>query len=286
MTLPTTIRYPLPEPGSWPEARAKWTPQPERAALLVHDLQHYFLESFEPGAAPVAPMLRNVRRLCALARSAGVPVLFSAQPGEQSLAERGLLWDLWGPGIARSPEKRSIVEGLRIEALDRLIEKRRYSAFYETELSAALEESGRHQLFITGIYAHIGCHATALDGFMRGIKPFVIADATADFSDRDHYNALRQVARTCGVVLTTDQLASALAVTIVKRQVDELLDAPPSELEPDADLGDYGLDSIRLMKLHERLLGSEHTLDFETLIEARSVERIARLVLENGAAVC
>jgi bifunctional isochorismate lyase / aryl carrier protein len=280
MTLPTTIQYPLPTPGSWPDGRANWAFEPRRSALLVHDMQYYFLESFETKAPPVVPMTQNIQRLCGLARRCDVPVVFSAQPGEQTFEERGLLWDLWGPGIVRSPEKRAIVDSLRLEPSDVLIEKRRYSAFHETRLASVLAEKGRDQLIITGIYAHIGCHATALDGFMRGIKPFVVADATGDFSERDHQNALRQVARTCGMVTTTNSVAAALAVEIVWRRVAQLLDLPLSELQLDAELGDYGVDSIRLMQLHEQLLGN-HSLNFETLIEARSIQRIAQLILET-----
>jgi bifunctional isochorismate lyase / aryl carrier protein len=279
MTIPKIAQYPLPSLGTWPAARAQWRLDAQRSALLVHDMQHYFLEAFEPGVSPVAPMTQNIQRLCALARRAGVPVLFSAQPGEQTQAERGLLWDVWGPGIVRSPEKRSILSGLRNEPADVLIEKRRYSAFYETELAAVLSAGSRDQLVITGIYAHIGCHATALDGFMRGVKPFVVADATADFSERDHHNALHQVARTCGVVTTTEEVATALALEIVRHHVDQVLDAPGNEVQPEDDLGDHGVDSIRLMQLHERLLGADRTLDFETLIEARSVRRLAQLLL-------
>ena len=91
-----------------------------------------------------------------------------------------------------------------------MIEKRRYSAFFDTPLQDMLTEQGRDQLIVTGIYGHIGCLTTAVDGFMRGVQPFVVADAIADFSRTDHETALRQVARTCGQVIGVEAVQAAL----------------------------------------------------------------------------
>jgi len=69
---------------------------------------------------------------------------------------------------------------------------------------------GRDQLLITGVYAHIGCTATAVEAFQRDIETFIAADAVADFSRADHDQALHWIARTCGVPMTTDQLLEAM----------------------------------------------------------------------------
>ena len=39
----------------------------------------------------------------------------------------------------------------------------RYSAFVDSELSGQLQRLGRDQLWICGVYAHIGCMVTAYD---------------------------------------------------------------------------------------------------------------------------
>ncbi len=210
MSLSAIAPYELPSLGSWPASRASWTLDSRRTALLVHDMQEYFLAPYDAEQPPLRAAVPNVLELSEACRCAGVPVFFSAQPAEQDRAERGLLWDLWGAGIAQRPELSGLGAGLQLRPQDTLLHKRRYSAFFGTKLASLLREQGRDQLIICGVYAHIGCLATALEAFMLGVQPFVVADATADFSFEDHSTALRQVARTCGVVATTQALLRAL----------------------------------------------------------------------------
>ncbi len=278
MAISRIESYDIPRAGSWPACRAPWTFAPTRAALLIHDLQEYFLRPFEPESSPMVPMLSHVRRLHRAFSLAKLPVVFSAQPGEQSRDERGLLWDLWGPGIIQSPHQQGIAPAVSPAPGDVMLHKRRYSAFHDTELLELLRQRGCDQLIICGVYAHIGCLATATDGFMRGVQPFVVADATADFSEQDHVVALRQVARTCGVVTTTNELLTPLHESIARAAVAEFLESPADAISADDDLGDHGLDSIRFMQLVERLLPPDHGYDFEQIVEARSLAGFVRLM--------
>ncbi|MEV4346681.1 isochorismatase family protein [Actinoplanes sp. NPDC049596] len=207
--LPRITPYPLPTGFSMAGARVGWRPDPSRAALLVHDMQNYFLAPF--GTADHALLARVVDNIAALRKHAhehGMPVVFSAQPGGQSLAERGLLQDFWGDGPPPSEHALAITDALTPGPGDQRITKRRYSAFAGTPLASLL--AGRDQLIVTGVYAHIGVLATALDAFMRDIQPFVVADAVADFSPAHHRDALRHVADRCGVVATASEIAAHL----------------------------------------------------------------------------
>lgn len=271
--------YEIPSKDSWPTPRASWQLDPARAALLVHDMQAYFLAPFERGRAPLEPLLDNVAALRKACAAAGMPVVFSAQPGEQTRDERGLLWDLWGPGIAARPELSALSDVCQPGRGDVTLPKRRYSAFHDTELFALLRARGRDQLVICGVYAHIGCLATAVDGFMLGVQPFVVADATADFSLEDHRVALRQVARTCGVVTTTREVRAHAHEQRLRSVLHELLGAAAWAIGADDDLGDHGLDSLRAMQLHERVLPRDHRHDFESLVAARSLRALTELLL-------
>jgi bifunctional isochorismate lyase / aryl carrier protein len=212
MSLPTIEPYALPGPAELPAGRVAWTPDPQRAALLVHDMQRYFLAPYR--GAPIPQVVAHVAALLRACRAAGVPVFYTAQPGRQDAADRGLLTEFWGAGIGAvidaDPRACDVVDELAPQPADAVLAKWRYSAFQRSPLADRLAGLGRDQLVVTGVYAHIGCQATAVEAFMRDVRPFLVADAVADFSRRHHDQACEYVAQRCGVVTTTAAVLDAL----------------------------------------------------------------------------
>lgn len=208
--LPSIATYDLPTEAELPPSRADWQLDPARAALLVHDMQAYFVDAFVPQSAPIAPATAAIAQLIAGARAAGVPVFYTAQNGDQDRRDRGLQADLWGPGMRHIAEHQPIIDPLRPESGDFVLTKHRYSAFLRSNLETLMRARGRDQLIICGVYAHIGCMLTAGEAFQRDIEPFFVADALADFSRAWHDAALVQVADCSGVVLSTRQTIAAL----------------------------------------------------------------------------
>jgi isochorismate hydrolase len=183
---------------------ASWVPAPDRSVLLVHDMQKFFLEPIPPH--PRTELVNNCVQLVQRARLAGVPIAYTAQPGSMSPEQRGLLRDIWGPGMDAGPDHRGIVDALLPRTGERVLTKWRYSAFFSTELGDILAEEGRDQLIICGVYAHVGILATALESYSRDVQTFIVRDAVADFSAADHEMALSYAATCCAVVLDTDQV--------------------------------------------------------------------------------
>ncbi len=198
-------------PRSRPANLAPWRPDPSRAAVLIHDMQRYFIDFLPPGQSPTTELTANIVAIRETARRAGVPVLYSAQPRPVSRAERGLLHDLWGPGMSGADAASGdILASLAPGADDQVVVKHRYSAFFRTDLSTRLAALGRDQLVVCGVFAHLGCLLTAADAFAYDVEPFLVADAMADFSLEDHLLALDYAARRCAVTLTTAELRSHL----------------------------------------------------------------------------
>ncbi|MFC9897546.1 isochorismatase family protein [Nocardia sp. NPDC127579] len=197
MSLPSIDDYHLSPP--FPANTAAWQLDPARAVLLVHDMQEYFLRAVPPRLrGQLIGQAAAVRDRCARAH---VPVAYTTQPGGMTTIQRGLLADFWGPGMRTVDADRRIVPELAPAEADWVITKWRYSAFHNTRLLARLRTAGRDQLLICGVYAHVGILATAIDAFSHDIQPFVVADATADFTADEHSAALLYIARRCGVVL-------------------------------------------------------------------------------------
>ncbi|NUP31213.1 MAG: isochorismatase family protein [Streptomycetaceae bacterium] len=198
--IPPISSYPLPAAGDLPGNVVKWTVDPGRAVLLVHDMQHYFLRAVPRPLR--SALVRNAAALRDRCAAAGMPVAYTAQPGGMSYEDRGLVTDFWGPGMRTDPADRAVVPELAPADGDWLLTKRRYSAFFRSDLLARMRAAGRDQLVVCGVYAHIGVQATAVDAF----RAFVVADAIADFCADDHRRALDYVARTCGMVVLGEEV--------------------------------------------------------------------------------
>jgi bifunctional isochorismate lyase/aryl carrier protein len=210
MSIPGNISYPMPSEDSLPESTAGWRLDPARAALLIHDMQRYFVDFYAPASSPVTELVTNSKALKSAADETGMPVFYTAQPGSMTREERGLLMDVWGPGMRAEGGHRQVIDALAPHERDTVLVKWRYSAFARTDLLDRLRSLGRDQLVICGIYAHIGCMMSAADAFTQDIQPFLAADALADFSAEYHRTALTWTAERCAVVRSTRRLVTEL----------------------------------------------------------------------------
>ncbi|WP_438030502.1 isochorismatase family protein [Sorangium sp. So ce233] len=292
MGIPRIQTYPMPRADEVPQSRVSWRPDPRRAVLLIHDMQQYFLGYYDTKASPVVELLSNTRLVRERCAASGIPVVYTQQPGEQTDAQRGLLLDLWGPGLTQQPDKQGIVSELSPRGGDTVLTKWRYSAFQRTELLDLMRRWGRDQLIVCGVYAHIGCLLTACEAFMNDIQPFFVTDATADFSRDQHEMAIAYVAQRCGVALPTSEVVAALALRDragipprdvaapprwaldrapgldrLRADVAEILEQPVSMISEHESFLDLGLDSIRIMSLVERWREAGIEVSFVELAE-------------------
>ena len=289
MTIPTLTPYNL--PSEWAVNKVQWPVDPARAVLLIHDMQDYFCDFWGEGSAFVVALVERLAAVRARCNALGIPVVYTAQPGQQADAERALLNDMWGPGITQYPARQGIVAGLTPAADDTVLVKWRYSAFQRSPLEHMLRELGRDQLIIGGIYGHIGCLMTACDAFMRDIQPFLLADGIADFTQADHQMALNYVATRCGRVIECREVlglghAAALRLTreALQARLLAMLDEIDEPFDPDENLLDYGLDSIQVMSLLSEWREQGLELSFTDLAKTPTLNGWWAQIQQHGGA--
>ena len=289
MGIPRIQGYPM--PVQMPADKTGWTLQASRAVLLVHDMQQYFVDFFDATQAPMPELIANIGRLIDACRAAGVPIVYTAQPGDQKPEDRALLSDFWGKGLADRPELVRILPSIAPQPQDTVMCKWRYSAFKRSSLEQWMAERGRDQLLICGVYAHIGCLMTAAEAFMLDIQAFLAGDALADFSRDEHEQALRYAAGRCARALTTEAALQALQPApkavldraTLRAEVAEQIDLAVDAFGDEDDLLLIGLDSVRMMALADRWRSLGAGIDFATLAAAPTLAAWATLLCGEPA---
>ena len=180
---------------------------PKTCALLVID------ELGDPTGGPLEgvllPAIKNTARLADAARAAGVPVVYTNETHIPGL-DREL--ELWGEhGIANTPEAQTSPL-LNQQKGDFTIEKRRYSAFFQTGLRLLLDELGAKTLICTGMDTNICVRHTVADAYFNNYDIVVAADATATFLVGNQEEGLEYM-KTCyaAAVVSTDEAISLIS---------------------------------------------------------------------------
>jgi len=177
------------------------------SALLVIDMQEFFLDPQSPtftcGGLAILPTVK--RMVCAF-RDAGRPVVYTRHVHRADGSDAGIMGWWWeGMCIEGSPE--SEVHGeLAPQEGDPVILKRRYSAFYNTDLETVLRGFKVEDLVVTGIMTNLCCETTARDAYMRDYRVFIPADATGSVCEEMHLASLLNLAFGFAYVTAADSI--------------------------------------------------------------------------------
>jgi ureidoacrylate peracid hydrolase len=197
--------------------------EPQKLALLIVDMQVFFVQPGENGSTTYAEQIvPNINRLAEAVRRTGGTVIWITSNFGDNIAED---WSVLMRHIYAPSRSQVVIENLqeggagfplwpdlKVEADDWHIEKDRFSAFIQgsSNLEDRLREAGLDTVAVTGTLTNVCCESTARDAMMLNFKPLMITDANAANNDADHNNSLAGLARVFVDLMSTDELIARL----------------------------------------------------------------------------
>ncbi|OIN94991.1 MAG: hypothetical protein AUJ21_04040 [Anaerolineae bacterium CG1_02_58_13] len=173
--------------------------RPERAALLVLDMQEYFLREGSHAFIPSAPaILPNLQRLISDFTAHNRPVIFTRHVNTD---EDARMMSRWWRDLIRADSPDSAISASLDISKGIVIQKAQYDAFYNTPLEETLRGRGVEQVIVTGVMTHLCCETTARSAFVRGFEVFFCADGTATYTKELHRSTLLNLSH--GVAIPT-----------------------------------------------------------------------------------
>ncbi len=186
--------------------RAKYKFLPSHSALLVIDMQEYFLnEESHAFIASSKAILPNIKLLLSTYRKHELPVFFTRHSLKED-EHPGIMEKWWGDVIKEESVLSEIVPSLSPSSSETVIRKTRYSAFQGTELENFLKQRSVKSLVITGVMTHLCCESTAREGFMKDYEVFFVVDGTATQNEELHLSSLRTLSHGFSIPITTEEL--------------------------------------------------------------------------------
>ncbi len=181
---------------------------PEASALLILDMQRFFLDEASHAHVPSAPaVVPNIARLAALFNDRGLAVISTRHVNSDDNANMMAVW--WRDVIRRENELSEIVADLALPYAE-VIEKPQYDAFYRTKLEDILKGRGISQVVVTGVMTHLCVETTARTAFVRGFEVIIPVDATAAYNEDFHLSTLTNLSHGFAVPVFMDDLIRSM----------------------------------------------------------------------------
>ena len=196
-----------------------------RSALVVVDMQNDFVREGAPLEVPDArKTIANIARLAERFRRIGAPVVYTRFLARQ---EDNLLW-LWSPqchaetrccwrgtrreytDADRALECTDVIEELRPQKDEPIIDKYGYGSFHHTNLDGLLRSLGVQSVVLTGTVTQICVEETGREAFHHGYRTTMVEDGVSSFAPDLQAATLKNFAMKFGWVSDTASILDAL----------------------------------------------------------------------------
>jgi nicotinamidase/pyrazinamidase len=158
------------------------------AIIVVDMLKDTFKEGSQlPITQEARQILLNLQRLLNESRKRGFPVLFAC---DSFLKEDFIFKGRMKMHSLRGTEGAEVVDDLKPEPTDIILPKRRFSAFFKTDLDQTLRTLGVDTIVVTGITTEVCVLMTVMDGLSHDFSAILLEDCSASRSKEFHQGCL------------------------------------------------------------------------------------------------
>jgi len=169
-----------------------------RMSVIVVDM----LNDFVTGTLKCERALKiipNIQRLLDFARKKKIPVIYVSDAHLPSVDEE---LELWPPHAIVGTKGAEVVEELKPVEGDYTLQKRRYSAFYETGLDPLLRELKVDTVVLVGLVTNVCIQHTAADAFFRGYRIIIPEDCVEAPTEETQKTAIKYLKVNYGSEIT------------------------------------------------------------------------------------
>lgn len=153
-------------------------------ALMVVDMQNYFLDPDEHAFVPSGPVvIPNIQLIMNACRDSNIPIICTQHVN--TTEDAGMMGIRWHELIREKDARSAICKDIPVKDAT-VIKKPQFDAFFNTELEQLLREKGIKQLIITGVMTNLCVESTARSAFARGFDVIIPVDATAAYNYEFH----------------------------------------------------------------------------------------------------
>ena len=180
------------------------------ALILVDVINDFFSPEGANYQEEYDSILAAIKEILEIARLNGVMVVHTMEthiPGDHPDFE----WDKLPPHCFEDTFSAQPAEGIAILPGEYRVPKRRFSAFFATDLDMILREAGVKRLLVVGVKTHVCVRATVQDAFGYGYKVFVVEEAIGSNYPHLHAASLEDIERYMGDLLTMEGARQMLA---------------------------------------------------------------------------
>jgi len=136
-------------------------------------------------------IIPNLQRLAAFAREKKFPVVFANDSyRETDFVFKGVM----KPHAIEGTPGAEVIDELKPQDSDIVLPKRRFSAFFRTDLDFALRDLGVDTIAVGGITTEVCVNMTVFDGITNGFRAIFLSDCCASYTpeQRDRVFSLYQ----------------------------------------------------------------------------------------------